>query len=229
MATSNNKTTSPSSAALIAGGKGVESSVSPAVFIRLKTGEDIITKIYSDMVTLPNGQTVPSAFYNLVYPMRVFYVPTHTGLNIGLRDWVERYVATANVFKIPKEEVLVITKASEMMETLYNSFLAKNVGDAETDKKNVKILKDDEDEDEDNDDSSDVEDNDSPLEETDLYTQTYNLSEDKANTEPVITVKKIANSDKLEEMKNAEIVNNSFLMEKYMEGRYILPNTKVVN
>lgn len=90
-----------------------ESENTLAKFVRLQTGDDIISEVieYED----ENG-----IIYLLMNPLKVVYMPTNTGhLQVAFMPWVFPKICDHQEFTIHAEDVLIISNVSEYMNDYY--------------------------------------------------------------------------------------------------------------
>ena len=87
------------------------------LFIRLSTGEDIITQCSMDETT-----------FTVYYPFKIVYTvsPAHNGaLTISLLEWVFPNITEQQEFTLKKEEILTTAAPSEILHKYYNKVVDK--------------------------------------------------------------------------------------------------------
>jgi hypothetical protein len=87
-------------------------------FIRLKSGEDLLTEAVELEAFNPD---IKEHFWTLTNPLKIVYMtnPASGGMAVGLVNWVSTMFAPEQTFNIKDEDILVITSITNEMANNY--------------------------------------------------------------------------------------------------------------
>lgn len=107
----------------------VEKERPPIKFVRMITGEDVLTEYVVKNITYGNSSTMKDFIY-FQNPLKVIYglTPKQDGMIISLAQWVFDTICEKQEFNIDREDILLIAEPTKEMIDYYWEAIDKNSG-----------------------------------------------------------------------------------------------------
>lgn len=108
----------------------VEAERPPVKFIRMVTGEDVITEYIVRNLNYGNNSGQFKDFIYFQNPLKIVYglTPKQDGMIISLAQWVFDTICEKQEFNIDREDILLIAEPTKEMVDYYWEAIDKNSG-----------------------------------------------------------------------------------------------------